>query len=59
MPNRRLKAPPIVLGPDLAASEHAKVIISIANELRINFARVQNIPIKKVKLEITVDRRTV
>jgi hypothetical protein len=49
--------PPILLAPALAESEHAEVIVSIANELRANFARTQNIPINKVRLQIALASR--
>jgi hypothetical protein len=55
MTNRRSKIiSSISLAPALAQSEHAGVIVSMGNDLRASFARANNIPIERVKLEITL-----
>lgn len=54
MTNRKPKVSSIRLAPALRRSEHAQAIVSIGNELRASVARTCNIPVKQVKLEITV-----
>jgi hypothetical protein len=54
MTSRSLKMSSIRLAPALAQCEHAGLILALGDKLRASFARANNIPIARVKLEITL-----